>query len=235
MMSPQSSTTPPLPGRAAKIQKCTNWLVAAFLCMTIPGCNYFILLGYLIGGPPQLEPAFERETKKSFTDRDVRVAVVCYAPDELTKFHDNIDQLLTTRLSAMLYKNKIDIVNPDAIIAWMVNHPDWDTPEEIGADFYVNFVVYVDITEFSLYEQDSTSLFRGRCDAIVSVYEMATNGDGKRIFNKEINSVFPIQVPRSASDVSYESFRNEYFFRLADEIGRLFYPYLNGDDVVHAT
>jgi hypothetical protein len=235
MMSPQSSTTSPLAGRAIKMQKRINWLVAAFLFMTIPGCNYFILLGYLIGGPPQLEPAFERETKKSFTDRDVRVAVVCYAPDELTKFHDNIDQLLTTRLSAMLYKNKIDIVNPDAIIAWMVNHSDWDTPEEIGADFDVNFVVYVDITEFSLYEQDSTSLFRGRCDAIVSVYEMATNGDGKRIFNKEVNSVFPIQVPRSASDVSYESFRNEYFFRLADEIGRLFYPYLNGDDVVHAT
>ena len=211
------------------------WLVSACLLMVMPGCNYFILLGYLIGGPPQLEPLFEKETKKSFTDRDVRVAVVCYAPEELTKFHDNIDQLLMTRLSAMLYRNKIDIINPDAIMAWMVNHPDWDSPEEIGAEFDVNFVVYVDIAEFSLYEQDSTSLFRGRCDSIVSVYEMETDGDGKRIFNKEINSVFPIQVPRSASDVSYEQFRNDYFFRLADEIGRLFYPYLNGDDVVHAT
>lgn len=211
------------------------WLVSACLLMVMPGCNHFILLGYLIGGPPQLEPLFEKETKKSFTDRDVRVAVVCYAPEELTKFHDNIDQLLMTRLSAMLYRNKIDIINPDAIMAWMVNHPDWDSPEEIGAEFDVNFVVYVDIAEFSLYEQDSTSLFRGRCDAIVSVYEMETDGDGKRIFNKEINSVFPIQVPRSASDVSYEQFRNDYFFRLADEIGRLFYPYQNGDDVVHAT
>ncbi len=234
-MSQQSNNITPLTRRPVLFGKAKIWLLSAFILINLPGCHYFILLGYLIGGPPQLEPLFEKETKKSFTDRDVRVAVVCYAPDELNKFHDTIDHLLTTRLSAMLYRNKIDIVNPDAIIAWMVNNQDWDSPEEIGAEFDVNFVVYVDIAEFSLYEQDSTSLFRGRCDAIVSVYEMETDGDGKRIFNKEINSVFPIQVPRSASDVSYETFRNEYFFRLADEIGRLFYPYLNGDDIVNAT
>lgn len=210
-------------------------LLPLFLMMAIPGCNYFILLGYLIGGPPQLEPLFEKETGKSFTDRNVRVAVVCYASEDLTKFHDNIDQMLMKRLSAMLYNHKIDVINPDAVVAWMTNHSDWDSPVEIGAEFDVNFVVYVDIADFSLYERDSTSLFRGRCEAICSVYEMEADGDGKRIFNKDVNSVFPTQVPRSASDVSYETFRNEYFFRLAEEVGRLFYPYGNGDDIVNAT
>lgn len=234
-MSHISNNARPVLHVTRKARTLRTWIICAFFMATIPGCQYFIVLGYLIGGPPQLEPAFEKETGQSFTDRDVRVAVVCYAPDELTKFHDNIDQQLTTQLSAMLYIHKIDIVNPDAILSWMVNNPDWDSPKEIGADFDVNYVVYVDIAEFSLYEEDSTSLFRGRCDAIVSVYEMETDGDGKRIFNKEINSVFPIQVPRSASDVSYETFRHDYSRRLADEIGRLFYPYLNGDDVVNAT
>lgn len=214
---------------------CLRWVFCTALLLTVPGCNYFILLGYLIGGPPQLEPLFEKETKKSFTDRDVRVAVVCYAPDDLTKFHDNIDKLLSTRIAALLHKNKIQIVNPDAIHAWMTNNPDWDSPAEIGAEFDVNYVVYVDVSEFSLYEKDSTSLFRGRCEAVVSVYEMETDGEGRRIFNKDVQSVFPTQVPRSAADVSYETFRHEYFFRLADEIGRLFYPYGNGDDIVNAT
>ncbi|MCA9051869.1 MAG: hypothetical protein KDA89_24190 [Planctomycetaceae bacterium] len=209
-------------------------ILAAALLMVLPGCNYFILLGYLIGGPPQLEPLFEKETKKSFTDRNVRVAVVCYAPDELTKFHDNIDQMLALRVSTLLHAHQIEVVNPDAIQAWMANNSDWNSPAEIGAEFDVNYVVYIDISEFSLYEIDSTSLFRGRCNAMVSVYEMATDGDGRRIFDKDIQSVFPTQVPRSASDVSYETFRNEYFFRLGDEIGRLFYPYSNGDDIIHA-
>lgn len=210
-------------------------IVAAALLTFLPGCNYFLLLGYLIGGPPQLEPLFEKETQKSFTDRDVRVAVVCYAPDELKKFHDNIDQMLAQRLAAMLHRNQIEIIDPGAVNAWMVKNPDWDSATEIGAEFDVNYVVYVDISDFGMYEKDSTSLFRGRCDAIVSVYEMETDGDGSRIFTKDLSSLFPTQVPRSASDVSYETFRNEYFFRLADEIGRLFYPHRNGDDIPYAT
>ena len=210
-------------------------MISLFLLVSVPGCNYFILLGYLIGGPPQLEPLFEKETQKSFTDRNVRVAVVAYAPDELTKFHDNIDQMLSWRLATLLHRNHIDVVSPDAIQAWMANNPDWDSAVDVGAEFDVNYVVYVDMSSFSLYEQDSTSLFRGRCESIVSVYEMETDGDGKRIFTKDVSSVFPTQVPRSASDVSYDTFRNEYFFRLADEIGRLFYPYGNGDDIVNAT
>jgi hypothetical protein len=233
----QTSITPH--NRVAKsfvrrYRRATALLASLLILLLIPGCNYFILLGYLIGGPPQLQPLFEKETRKSFTDRDVRVAVVAFAPDDLTKFHDNIDQMLAVRISALLYKNKIEVINPDAINAWMVNNPDWDSPAEIGADFDVNFVVYVDISDFSLYEQDSTSLFRGRCEAIVSVYEMETDGNGKRIFTKNVTSVFPTQIPRSASDISYETFRHEYFFRLADEIGRLFYPYGNGDDIGHA-
>ena len=210
-------------------------LVVAMAVLVLPGCNYFIALGYLIGGPPQIQPLFEKETKKSFTDRDVKVAVVCYAPDDLKKFHDNIDQTLAQRLSALLYKNKIEIISPEAINAWMVKNPDWDSATEIGAEFDVNYVVYVDISTFSLYEKDSTSLFRGRSDTVVAVYEMETDGDGRRIWDKDINSVFPKIVPRSASDVSYDTFRNEYFFRLADDIGRMFYPHSNGDDILNGT
>lgn len=220
------------------IQSRTRLLTALFAGVVLlgaSGCNYFILLGYLIGGPPQLQPLFEAETNQSFTDRNVKVAVVCYAQPELTKFHDNIDHALCRRLSAMLKVNHIEIVDPQQILGWIANNPEWDSPVEIGADFDCNYVVSVDITEFSLYEKESTSLFRGRCDSIVSVYEMSTDGEGDRIFTKDVQSVFPTQTPRSASDVSYDSFRNEYFFRLADEIGRLFYPHMNGDDIPHAT
>ncbi len=210
-------------------------IVASLAISLLPGCNYFIALGYLIGGPPQIEPLFEKETKKSFTDRDIQVAVVCYAPDDLKKFHDNIDQMLAQRLSALLHKSEVKIIAPEAVTAWMVKNPDWDSATEIGAEFDVNYVVYVDMNTFSLYEQDSTSLFRGRCDTVVSVYEMETDGDGRRIWNKDISSVFPKIAPRSASDVSYDTFRNEYFFRLADDIGRMFYPHRNGDDIVNAT
>ena len=212
----------------------TKLFLIALMLITIPGCNYFLLLGYLIGGPPQIEPLFEKETDKCMTDRDIRVAVVCYASDELKYQFDSIDHIIANRVTNQLKSKKIDVIAYPEIQTWLKDNPDWDTAVEIGAEFDVNYVVYIDVSAFSLYERDSNTLFRGRCDAIVSVYEMETDGDGKRIFSREINSLFPLQVPRSASDVSYDTFRMEYILRLSDEIGRLFYPYLNGDDISNA-
>lgn len=205
----------------------------ALMLLTIPGCNYFLLLGYLIGGPPQEEPLFEKETDQSMTDKDVRVAVVCYASDELKYKFDNIDHIIANRVTNQMAGKKIEMVPYDDIRNWLAENPDWDTAVDVGSEFDVNYVVYIDISDFSLYERDSNSLFRGRCDAIVSVYEMETDGEGKRIFSREINSVFPTEVPRSAADVSYEMFRMEYIWKLSDDIGRLFYPWYIGDQMTN--
>lgn len=211
-----------------------RWLLVAALLFSMPGCNYFMLLGYLIGGPPQIEPLFEKETRKSMTDKDIRVAVVCYASDELKYQFDSIDHIVANRVTNQLASRKIDVISYAEVQTWLKENPDWDTAVEVGAAFDVNYVVYIDVSGFSLYERDSNTLFRGRCDAIVSVYEMETDGSGKRIFSREINSIYPLHVPRSATDVSYDTFRMEYIWRLSDEIGRLFYPYLNGDDISSA-
>ena len=179
----------------------TRLVLTGIMLITIPGCNYFLLLGYLIGGPPQIEPLFEKETQKSMTDKDIRVAVVCYASDELKYQFDNIDHIIANRVTNQIASKKIEVVNYAEVQTWLRDNPDWDTAVEVGAEFDVNFVIYIDVSAFSLYERDSNTLFRGRCDAIVSVYEMETDGDGKRIFSREVNSIFPIQVPRSASGV----------------------------------
>ncbi len=229
-----ASTTQQGIGRRSMVSLLTRLVLTGIMLITIPGCNYFLLLGYLIGGPPQIEPLFEKETQKSMTDKDVRVAVVCYASDELKYQFDNIDHIIANRVTNQIASKKIEVVNYAEVQTWLRDNPDWDTAVEVGAEFDVNFVIYIDVSAFSLYERDSNTLFRGRCDAIVSVYEMEADGDGKRIFSREVNSIFPIQVPRSAADVSYDTFRMEYIWRLSDEIGRMFYPYLHGDDISSA-
>jgi len=213
--------------------RLTAVLFSLVSLLAIPGCNYFIALGYLIGGAPQEEPLFEKETKKSMTDKDVRVAVVCYASDELKYRFDNIDHIIASRVTNQMASKKIEMVPYDEIRAWLNENPDWDTAEDVGAEFDVTYVVYIDVSDFSLYERDSNSLFRGRCDAIVSVYEMETGGEGRRIFSRDVNSVYPLQVPRSATDVSHDTFRMEYIWRLSDDIGKLFYPWLLAEQFDH--
>lgn len=205
--------------------------LVAILCVTQPGCNYFILLGYLIGGPPSVEPDFEIMTKKSMTDKDVTVAVVCFAPNEVKWDFDEIDMEIGKYVTYRLYEKDIKVINPDRIRAWLDKNPNWDRAEEIGAAFNVTYVVYIDLHNYNLYEENSTQLYRGRCDGWVSVFEMDKDGHGEKIYSKELNSKYPLNVPRATSEQSYTQFKREYLSRLSDEIGRLFYEYYNGDDI----
>lgn len=199
------------------------------------GCNYIILLGYLIGGPPSIEPDFDAMTNKSMTDKGVVVAVVCYAPTEVKWDFDSIDHQIARYVSYRLHEHKIKVTNPDRIRAWLDENPNWDSPEEIGAALGVTHVIYIDLTKFSLYEENSANLYRGRAEGMVSVFEMDESGQGEKIYSKGITSRYPLAVPRSTSEIAYGSFKRQYLSRLSEEIGRLFYEYYSGEDIPDAT
>ncbi len=202
--------------------------------LLLTGCNYFVLLGYLIGGPPSIEPDFDSMTKKSFTDKDVTVAVVCFAPTELKWDFDEIDHELAKHVTYRLHEHQIKVINPDQIRAWIDKNPEWDKVEEIGDAFDATYVVYIDLHKYSLYEENSANLYRGRAEGSVSVFEMDEDGHGEKLYSKEIISRFPLAAPRSTSEVSYPTFKKSYLSFLSDEVGRLFYEYYNGDDIPYA-
>lgn len=209
--------------------------LALIACLfVLPGCNYVVLLGYLIGGPPSIEPDFDAMTNKSMTDKDIKVAVVCYAPTELKWDFDKIDQELGRYVSHRLGTHGIKFINPTRVQAWLDQNPDWDKAEEIGEGLDVEYVIYIDLHKYSLYEENSQNLYRGNAEAIVSVHEMHEDGHGEKVYSKEILSQYPLRAPRSTAEISYTSFKREYLTRLSEEVGRLFYEYYSGDDIPDA-
>ncbi|MBC8117801.1 MAG: hypothetical protein H7062_25710, partial [Candidatus Saccharimonas sp.] len=123
----------------------TAWLI----CASLSGCSYVLFLGYLIGGPPSVEPEFDAQTKESMTDKDVTVAVVCFAPNEVLYGFENIHHELAKYVTQRLIQHKITTVPHDYVKAWLEENKDWDKPEEIGAAFKSTYVVYIDLNEFS--------------------------------------------------------------------------------------
>jgi len=91
--------------------------------------------------------------------------------------------------------------------------------------------VYIDLNQFSLYEDGTATLYRGKAEAIVSVWKMDESGTAERIFLEEIRSRFPRHQPKSSSEESYNTFKARYLARLSEEIGRLFYEYYLVDDI----
>jgi len=82
-----------------------------------------------------------------------------------------------------------------------------------------------------LYEEGSASLYRGRSEAIVSVWKMDEDGTGEKIFSMQKISKFPLHQPVSTSEETYTNFKAHYLSRLSDEIGRFFYEYYLSDEI----
>ncbi|MBM81913.1 MAG: hypothetical protein CMJ78_15175 [Planctomycetaceae bacterium] len=210
-------------------------LTALLFSVVGSGCKYVVLAGYLIGGPPSVEPDFDSQTNLSMTAKDVTVAVVCFAPDEVKFAFDSIDSEIAKYVTFRLHEKKIKVVSPDQVRAWLDENDEWMEPSEVGRALGVTYVINIDISRFTLYEENSGSLFRGRTEGIVSVHQMFQDGDGERIYSKEIISKYPLIAPRSTSETTYSTFKRQYLSRLSEDIGRLFYEYYNGDDVPDAT
>jgi len=200
----------------------------------LTGCNYIIFLSYIIGGPPSIAPDFDEMTNKSMTDKDIRVAIVCDAPTEVRFDFDEIHREVAKYLTFKLHEHQITVINPDRVRAWLDENPEWDRAEEIGEAFETDYVVYIDLHKFSLFEENSANLYRGRAEALVSVFEMDEEGNGEKIYDKEMISKFPLHAARSTSEVSYEQFKRQYLSRFGEELGRLFYEHYNGDDIPDA-
>jgi hypothetical protein len=228
--------TSPSNGSSRRRLRWPRVMLLAFLLPTLSvasGCTYFILLGYLIGGPPTVQPDFDKMTKKSLTDRGVKVAVVCFAPDEIRLSYTGVDKDIAKYTANQLFKKSMKVVHPDQVQDWLDKHGEWDKPGEIGEATGATHIIFIDVHKYSLFAPNSHELFQGHAEVLVSVFKMqeGEGAEAEKIYTKELTSRFPLEIPRPMSEVSYNIFRQQYLSRLSEEIGRLFYEYNNGDDI----
>jgi len=213
-------------------RRTSLWLASAIvvtITIGLQGCAQFALLGLLIGGPPSIEPNFDAQTGESLKDDEVTVAVVCYAPTELQYDYPKIDAEVSSAVAYRLAEHGINVVHPDYVKAWIDENADWELAEELGDALKATHVIDIELVDFSLYQENSHTLYRGRSEVYISVVEMQEDGSGEKIYSTELDSRFPTQVPRSTNDISYIQFKREYLSRLSELIGWEFYERYNGD------
>lgn len=207
-------------------------LLLAVVTSACTGCNLIVGLGYFIGGPPSIEPVFDQQTKISLRDDDKTVAVVCFAPKELKFDVDDIDASLARHVAHQLSSHGVNVIRPGQVQAWLDSNDDWDSPAEVGRALEVDWVIYIDLEEYSLFEKNVSNLYRGRTSAMVKVFDM-NDGQGHELFKQELVSQYPIRQPVPTSDVSYNRFKMLYMTFLSNQIGRMFYEHFTADDIGH--
>ncbi|HRX78685.1 MAG: hypothetical protein H6821_08715 [Planctomycetaceae bacterium] len=158
-----------------------------------------------------------------------RVAVVCVSED--SSYGTGSESLLLAReVSSILGKNvkEIELVRADEIADW-VDREGWDEIDyrEIGRGVKADRVLAVGLGSFSI--REGASLYKGRADITVSVYDMEDGGH--EVFRKTVPEFsFPATGPYPVGDLSEVQFRRAFLKTLSNHVARHFYSYDPAED-----
>jgi hypothetical protein len=156
--------------------------------------------------------------------QDKRVAVVCVS--SASSYGPNsVCALLQRSVGTILEKKggDIEVIHQDEIADW-IDSNGWDEMDyrEIGRGVNAERVLAIDIDGLQLHE--GRTMYKGRADLTVSVYDMEQ--DGKVVFRRTIpDFTFPRNGARHATEMSESRFRSLFVTVLADHVAKYFCEY----------
>ena len=192
-------------------------IAAAMLMLGVPGCvGLAAQIMYVIKGD-KVDPEFEELEGK-------RVAVVCVANRSAYGSGGEADAL--ARMVAVVLQKEVDdieIVSHTEINNWK-DTADWDEIDyrAVGRGVKAEMLIAIDVKSLSYY--DGQTLYKGRADLTVTVYDMSKGGN--IAWSKEMPDFqFPQHGGRPVTDMAETKFQKDFLALLAKDIARCFYAY----------
>jgi len=151
-----------------------------------------------------------------------KVAVVCRPLVGLTYRDSGVAKDLGQHITLLLKQKvaKIEIIDQGKVDEW-VDENTWDEYEEVGKALKADFIVGVDLEQFSIYE--GQTVYQGKARVDLKVYDCAT---GDAVFERRLPPiVYPPNHVVSTGDVQESDFRGEFVAVLGERIARHFYPH----------
>lgn len=153
--------------------------------------------------------------------KEQRVAVVCGTDQGLS--NDATSALMNGYIHMALNQNikKIELVRPEEIERWLDAHsPDESDYVEIGKAVKAQKLLAIDLSKLRV--KDGPTLYRGRCDVGVTVYDIANKG--AIVYRKQIPEFTFPKDSAAIADTSESKFRNLFLKIIANKVAGLFYP-----------
>jgi hypothetical protein len=151
-----------------------------------------------------------------------RVALVCTTDGGFGA--DATSAMLSSYIHAALNSNvdKIDLVKQSEVDRWIDSHSQADADYiAVGKGVDAERVVALEVMNMSL--RDGATLYRGRADVSVTVYDIPS--DGNILYRKQMPEFeFPKLGGPTITDISEAKFRARYLTIVARTVSGLFYP-----------
>lgn len=232
-----ASLTSPTPG-VSGWNRLAALLCAATLIATSSGCQIVIGVLMMLQGFPKETADFKKFTGKSLAEKGKKTIVLATCPDAARSENPSLDVDLIAQLSRRLKAHDVNIIDAHKVATWIDDNGGIDEDTElgtIGGHFGADYIVLVNLEDFTIYEENSRELYRGRSRGNVIVVEMQS-GEGKKkfakkIFSKPFSSFYPSHQPVSADSERREVFMMRYMDRVSRELAQMFHDYRLEDSI----
>jgi hypothetical protein len=198
--------------------------------LTANGCTpgslgYLLTLGQDMKIPPQFALAE--------SGKEVKVVIVADAGMNFSPELSDIDKLLATRFIEVLgerckaNKENVKIVPAYKVDAYRQRQLDWRSvsAQAIGKYFGADYVINLDISKISLFEEKTRQLYRGRAEIAVKVIKVnEPDGEGLKYQSDYVCPEYPRTYPVDAT-LSIGIFRSQFLAYVAEELSRYFTAY----------
>jgi hypothetical protein len=211
----------------ARLRACA---LVGLTALASAGCNGMVnmlALPALLTGAEMIEP--EVKLVKGRTD-SAKILVLSYANADLRWGNDSVDEEITAMLSAELSKESRFKITPERKVrAWKDLNPRWSTksPQAIGEEFEVDYVVTIEVTDFVVQEPKNPFLLQGRVKSRIKVHDVKKDQECySDIYTRE----FPATGPIPAQDVSsQDGFKIKFMRTVAQELSWRLVPHPASD------
>jgi hypothetical protein len=213
--------------------------LAAATMFTLAGCDPRTLSYFFGDGAPQIPgEAPSLEGKK--------VVLVTTATPAAAADFSSVDRDLNREVATLLRETvkKITLVDSQKVTDWLRSHPTWSDPGELAKAFEADYVVFFEISQFSIEDPRSPGMLEGNVEVHIRVSEFAhpkgEKGKPNKSAPKEVNQVFedeykntfPKNAPVSLGpDISRPKFKSKFLKITATELSWRFLGHNPGDDI----
>lgn len=193
------------------------------------GCmKVMAITGKVLFGDPVSTSMFEQRTTVRLKDGHT-VGLICTAPLTIADDFDGVHLDVQEEVIRRMRVHGLDVLHSDRLI---------DAMDSAGGRFNeraiaeavpeMEYLLHVELTKFTIYEELSPTLYRGRAEGTVSGYQVHRSGETGvvetiPVFDHDFSIEYPSSHPISTDQMSKSTFVSRCVDEMSDQIGRMFY------------
>lgn len=153
--------------------------------------------------------------------KDRRVVVLCRPPAAHDFRHAGASRSIARRVGRLLAQNVkgVDVVDQSEVDNW-IDESGGEDPLDLGRAVNAEMLVQIELDEFALY--NGRTLYQGRCEAGVSVYDVTDND--RLVWESSFGEIlYPRNSGIAVQDKSLQRFQKEFEEIVAETVAVKFY------------